>query len=124
MRKLFLAALLLLPATPAFATGTIHCRVGNAGPEIYFVVGRGAASAISQMTLRDGPRAFTTGVNAGSPAIAQSWLDARELKVDVIDSNAEFHVAQLRARRSGAGRYRGTLTYRGGRHAITCEFED
>jgi len=115
----------LLSAAPAFATGTIHCETSvRDGPEIYLVVGRGAAGSVTQMHLSGSAGQFTTGNGPTAPVISQTWLDRQELKVDVIDHNAEFHVARLIGRRAGENRYRATLRYRGRTYPMICAFED
>jgi hypothetical protein len=120
-----IALLALLSASPAFASGTIHCSSTERGaPEIYLVVGRGAGAAITGMHLSGPAGQFTTGAGAGSPAVSQSWLDERDLRIEVVDSNAEYHVARLIGRRAGENLYRATLRYRGRTHAMSCAFED
>ncbi len=120
-----IALVLLMAGAPALATGTIHCESTERGaPEIYLVVGRGAAAAISQMHLSGPAGEFTTGANASSPIVGQSWLDERELKVDVVNHNVEYHIARLIGRRAGENLYRATLRYRGRTHAMSCAFED
>lgn len=124
-RAVPIALLMLLGASPALASGTIHCESAERGaPEIYLVVGRGAGAAITGMHLSGPAGQFTTGAGPNSPAVSQSWLDARELKIEVVDRNAEYHVARLIGRRAGENLYRATLRYRGRNHAMACEFED
>jgi len=120
-----IAVATMLWTAPAFATGTIHCETNvRDGPEIYLVVGRGAAGSVTQMHLSGSAGGFTTGNGPTAPAISQTWLDQQELKVDVIDHNAEFHVARLIGRRAGENRYRATLRYRGRTFPMICAFED
>ena len=120
-----LLAAALIPAAPALATGSIHCSSTERGaPEIYLSIGRGAGAAIIQMSLSGPAGQFTTGAGPRAPIVAQSWLDERELKIDVIDHNVEYHIARLISRRAGENLYRGTLRYRGRTHAMSCEFED
>jgi hypothetical protein len=119
------ALVAMVASSPAFATGTIHC-VGAArdAPEIYLSVGRGVGSASVQMSLSSGDYQFTTGENPTSPVVSQSWLDDRELKVDVVDHNVEHFVARLSGQRAGEDHYRATLTFRGRTYEMTCTFED
>ena len=119
-----LIAAALIPAAPALATGTIHCSSTERGaPEIYLSIGRGAGAAIVQMSLSGPAGQFTTGAGPRAPIVSQSWLDERELKIEVIDHNVEYPVARLISRRAGENLYRGTLRYRGRTHAMTCESE-
>jgi hypothetical protein len=126
MRLAVPAALVALVASsPAFATGTIHCEgAARDAPEIYLSVGRGVGSTIQQMSLSSGNYRFTTGENPTSPVISQSWLDDRELKIDVVDHNVENYVARISGRRAGEDRYRVTHSFRGRTHAMNCTLED
>ena len=107
-------------ASPAFATGTISCRSTTSptdGPALSLVVGAGG---IVQARLVEGGRSFTTGDGAGAPMIAQSWLDRDQLKLDILDGNADERIARLDARRAGTG-YAGILILRGRQWRVRCQ---
>src|SRR5215208_1373407 len=94
MRKsLAVLAVSLLIAAPAHATGGLLCRTGGSHPiEVGLVIGHTVASSIVSARLRDG--------GAEVPVhIAHSWLDANELRLDLVDSNAIRHELRLRAKR-------------------------
>ena len=121
-----IAALAIFAAAPAMATGTILCR-SQLQPDLqlYLVIGRGAGSVIAQARLIDGSQVLATGVAPDGPAIAQAWLDDRDLRLDIVDSNHENYLARLVATRRGpTGRYAGSLRYRGRTFSITCRSED
>lgn len=127
MRTLLLfAALTALWSSPAFATGTIHCR-SQLQPDlqIYLVVGRGADAMIAQARLVDGNRELVTDDRPDSPRLGQAWLDQQDLRVDIVDSNHETMIARLLATRRGpTGRYAGSLRYSGRTYSITCRSEE
>src|SRR5215208_3827444 len=82
MRKsLAVLAVSLLIAAPAHATGGLLCRTGGSHLiEVGLVIGHAVAPSIVSARLRDG--------GAEVPVhIAQSWLDADELRLDLVDSN-------------------------------------
>ncbi len=127
MRSIHLfAALAAFAASPALATGTIHCRSSlQPDLELYLVVGYGADPMISQARLIDGSQTLVTGHEPDTPRIAQGWLDDRDLRLDIVDSNLENSIARLLAvRRGPTGRYAGTLRYRGRTYSMTCRSEE
>ena len=110
---LALAALVLLTATPAWATGDIACR--TAGPDpiaLDLVVGHAALSAIVSARLTEGGRPVPA-------AIAQSWLDGEELRLDLADPAAMRHELRLKTRRIG-DHYDGSVWRAGKRHWVRC----
>ncbi len=120
-----IAALAALAASPALATGTIHCR-SQVTPDLqlYLVIGGGAEPMIAQARLIDGNQELVTGVGPDAPAIAQGWLDEVDLRLDIVDANNENTIARLLAiRRGPTGRYAGTLRYRGRTYSVTCRTE-
>lgn len=121
-----IAVLALLAATPAAATGTIHCR-SQLTPDLqlYLVVGHGAEPMIAQARLIDGNQTIVTGDGPESPRMAQAWLDDVDLRLDIVDANHENTIARLIATRRGpTGRYAGSLRYRGRTYSITCRTEE
>jgi hypothetical protein len=120
-----LAAATLFAAAPTFATSTIECNAaGRARLGFYLNVGSGPGQAISGVHLFEGRTEVTAGLNRTSPAIAQSWIDERDLRLDLIDSNAEHYVARLNARKTRQDTYVGTLVYNGRTYPMTCTWQD
>ena len=74
-------------AGPALATSGLQCRpTSGSGPALDLVVGHGAGPVLVQARL------------AGEPmAVAQSWIDARYLWLDLVDADASRYEAKLRA---------------------------
>jgi hypothetical protein len=118
-----IAAALFCAASPALATSTILCRSTTSpthGPALSLVVGHGAASGIFQAHFRHGEESFTTGAGTGAPAIVQSWIDDRQLKLEIADANAEAIVTRLDTRRRAGSSYAGILIHRGRTWRVRC----
>jgi len=121
-----LAAALLGIASPALATSTIRCTsvaAPSSGPTLDVSVGNGAAGGIFQARFSLGSERYTTGEGAAAPAIVQSWIDARELKLEVADANAETIITRLDTRARAGGDYLGTLSHRGRTWRVRCSEE-
>ena len=121
-----IAAALACAASPAFATSTILCRSTispSDGPELALIAGHGAASGIFQAQFSLGNERFTTGQGAGAPAIVQSWIDERQLKVQIADANAEAVIIRLDTRRRAGDSYSGILIHRGRTWRVRCSEE-
>jgi hypothetical protein len=111
----FVAAvpLMLLAAAPAHATGGLICRTSGQSPiELALVVSHVAVPVVVSARLNDGGRDVPT-------ALAQAWLDPREVRVDLIDKQAIRHELRLRAVRRGAA-YDGALWRLGQRRWVRC----
>jgi hypothetical protein len=116
-----IAAILCAAASPAFATSTILCRSTISptdGPALSLVVGTGG---IVQARLIQGAEPFTTGEGAGAPMIAQTWLDRWQLKLDIVDGNADVRIARLDTRRRAGEDYLGILILHGRTWRVRCE---
>jgi hypothetical protein len=117
MKKLALAALSsMLAATPALATGGMICRTAGAHPiEIALVISHTAVPAVVSARLTD---------NGGQVpvAVAQSWLEANELRLDLTDKQALRHEARLRVKANGRA-YDGSLWRSGDRRWVRCREE-
>lgn len=114
------ALTLACAATPAFATSTIMCAARDwPGLDVAIIVGHGAAGAVAQVTISLGGEEITTGVGDNPPMIAQAWIDENELKLDIVDANAEHRLARLVTRRRGRA-YVGTLLFRGQTIRVRC----
>ena len=110
---LALIALGLGAATPAWATGGIACR--TAGPDpiaLDLVVGHGAVSTIVSARLTHAGRQVPV-------AIAQSWLDGEELRLELVDPAAMRQELRLITRRAG-DRYDGSVWRAGKRRWVRC----
>ena len=99
---LFIAAG-LAHASPAHATGGLICR--SAAGEVSLTVSHTVAPAIVAARLSLNGRLVPT-------AIAQSWIDRSEIRVDLTDPNATRIEARIRAKRNGDV-YEGALARRG-----------
>ena len=116
-----IAAILCAAASPALATGTILCRSTISptdGPALSLAVGAGG---IVQARLIQGGDPFTTGAGAGAPMIAQTWLDRWQLKLDIVDANADARIARLDTRRRVGEDYLGILILHGRTWRVRCE---
>ncbi|WP_166038290.1 hypothetical protein [Sphingosinicella sp. YJ22] len=116
----FVTAALMTSATPALATGSASCR-GTINPEITLdlVIGHMVGPVIAQARFGDG-----TVTGDGGATIAQSWLDAQALHVDIVDANGSQYIARLRTTRpSERGQYAGTLRYGGRQYQVRCRVE-
>lgn len=112
-KLLFAPALALVAATPAHATGGLFCSTAGAHPiELQLVIGHNAVSAVVQARLRDNGRDVPV-------ALAQSWLERNEVRVDLVDPNALRHELRLRAKLRG-NHYDGSLWRGGKRRWVRC----
>jgi hypothetical protein len=116
------AALAWIAATPASATSGMSCTpVSGAGPGLGLVVGHGVAPVLVAATIRDGRRLLSTAGSAPALAIAQSWIDGQELRVDLVDRNATRFEGRLRARFAARGRPAvGTFSRNGRIQRVRC----
>jgi hypothetical protein len=125
VRRLALLALPLLGiAAPASATGGFHCEATDGSNlAISGTVGRVIGAPLIGASLHLGDRTLSTTDEPPLIAIGRSWLDEREMRVDLVDANAERFEAQLRARPRGDGTATGTLVREGRTHRVRCELE-
>jgi hypothetical protein len=120
------AAALLGTASPAVASSTIACRstISPAtGPALALSVGSGEAAGIFQARFELGGEHYATGEGPGAPAIVQSWIDERQLKVEIADANAESVLTRLETWRRAGNDYLGTLRHRGRTWRVRCSEE-
>lgn len=116
------AAIALFTATPAMATSTILCTAPAwPGLDMAIVVGHGMAGGIVQATISLGGEELST-VGEDGPRIGQAWIDEDELKLDIVDANADRRLARLDTRRRGAA-WVGTLQFRGRTVRARCTEE-
>ena len=114
MKRLVLAAICsALTATPAFATGGMICRTAGAQPvEIALVISHTAVPSIVSARLTDNGRDIPVSV-------AQSWLEAKEVRLDLTDKQALRHEARLNVQANGRS-YDGSLWRSGKRRWVRC----
>jgi hypothetical protein len=114
MRR-FLVAIVaaLVGAAPAHATGGLVCRTAGARPiSLWLVVSHTVVSAIVSARLGDNGRDIPV-------SLAQSWLDPKGLRLDLVDKNAMRHELRLRAKANGRF-YDGSLWRNGQRRWVRC----
>src|SRR5688500_11572845 len=107
MKHLLLALLLVVPASPALATGGFVCRSAGAAP-IEVSIGFGHVPGSPLILTRLADNGHQVPVQS-----AQWWLDNREMRLVLINPEAMREALVLRARRSGYV-YDGSMV-RGGR---------
>lgn len=114
MKKLTLAPLcLLLAATPAEATGGLVCRTAGSNPvQVALVISHTVVPSVVSARLIDNGRDVPVSV-------AQSWLEAKEVRLDLTDRQALRHELRLRAQANGRS-YDGSLWRSGKRRWVRC----
>ena len=113
MKATFLLVPLALAAAPAHATGGLICRTAGAKPiETWVVVSHTAVSAVVSARLADNGRDIPV-------AVAQSWLDPNEFRLDLTDKNAVRHELRIRTKVNGSF-YDGSLWRGGKRRWVRC----
>ena len=116
MKRLLLAVptLLLVPAPAAATTGLVCSTAGNRQVQIALVIGHAAVPAVVSARLTEDRREI-------SVVTAQSWFDAREVRVDLVDRDAMRHEARLRASwRASSRSYDGSILRNGQRRWVRC----
>ncbi|WP_458390115.1 hypothetical protein [Sphingomonas sp. F9_3S_D5_B_2] len=89
------------------------CRTAGVRPiELGLVISHTAVPAVISARLREGTRDVPVQV-------AQSWLEASELRLDLVDPNAVRHELRLRTKRAGRT-YDGTLWRAGKQRWVRC----
>ena len=125
MRYALIAAVAALTAAaPALATGGFECRATDgSGLRISGVVGHGIASPLGAVQLIEGRRMLSTADARPAIAIGQSWIDSREIRLDLVDPQGLRYEAQLRTSRMLRNQGTGTLIRNGRRHPVRCTTE-
>ena len=123
-RFLFSGLVLLFAATPAFATGGFDCRTTD-GSDIMMsgTIGRVIGAPLVAAHLQVDGRMIGTNDPEPQIAIARSWIDQHEIKVDLADAQAERFAAELRVRLTRRGDGNGTLIRDGRTHPVYCTVE-
>lgn len=123
MRRALPIALALLTASPALATGGFHCEATDgSGVGMSGSIGRVPGNPLVGASLHLGERTLSTYDAPPVIAIGRSWIDEREIRVDLVDANAERFEAQLRVRVTRR-RVAGTLVREGRTRRVRCETE-
>jgi hypothetical protein len=114
MKKLVTGALLGICASgAAHATGGLTCRSADTRPiELRLVIGHAAVSSIVSARLSE------RGSNV-PVSVAQSWVDAKELRLDLVDRNGVRRELRLTARSNGRT-FDGTVLRNGQRRWVRC----
>ena len=124
MRFARIAALAAFVSSPAFATGGFECRATDrSGISVSGVIGHGIASPLVSVWLVEGRRTLSTAGERPMLAIGQSWIDSREIRLDLVDAQGLRHEAQLRAKWMVRNQGSGTLIRNGRRHPVRCTIE-
>ena len=100
-------------AAPAQASGGLLCRTAGARPiDLRLVVSHTAVAAVVSARLIDDGRDVPV-------ALAQSWIEPGELRIDLVDREAQRHELRLRARQNGRF-YDGSVWRGGKRRWVRC----
>ena len=125
MRIAILTALaaFVLPSAAA-ATGGFDCRATDrSGLRISGVTGRGIVTPLVSARLSAPGRMISTSGERPQAAIGQSWIDSREIRLDLVDPQAMRFEARLRARITLRNQATGTLVRAGRTHPVRCTIE-
>lgn len=113
MKKIAFAISAMIAAGPAHATGGLICRTAGSQPlTVALVISHTAVPSVVSARLTDNGREVTV-------AVAQSWLEPSELRVDLTDKNVMRHELRLRVKRSGDA-YDGSVWRLGRRRWVRC----
>jgi hypothetical protein len=123
-KSLLALACLIGAAAPAAATGGYACATTGAAPlRLAIVTAHGIVPAVAQVRLTEGGRTLSSAAPGARLLIAQSWIDARELKLDLTDAGLQRYEARLRARITGRLTAVGSITRNGVTRPIRCSIE-
>lgn len=128
MRPRFVSRVMLslagfaLPGSAA-ATGGLFCRPAGKddAPTLSLVIGHGATGTMFGATLDDGARSRSTMGDDAPLVLLQSWIDERQVLLELADRAVTERIALFKGRPNRTGGATGTLTYRGRSHAMRCE---
>lgn len=120
-RGFLLVGALLLLSTPAHATSGYSCSTSGDTPiTIDIVIGHAVAPLIAQVRLTENERTLSTEGDPPELSIAQSWIDDKELRLDLSDPNLERYEAQLRLRIKSELSATGTLKRNDKSYKLSC----
>ena len=125
MKRILIALPMLLASTPALATGGFDCRTTD-GSNITMsgTIGHVIGAPLIAAHLRIGNQP-TLGTTDPDPQIfiVRSWIDARDLWVDLGGPTGDRIETQLRVRIGARGTASGTLLRNRRTHPVRCEVE-
>jgi hypothetical protein len=123
-RTFFLGLPMLFVAGPAFATGGFACETTDgSGIAIGGTIGHVVGAPLVGAWLEVGGRMRATTDTPPALSVGRSWIDEREIRVDLVDPNFERLEAQLRVQTTDGGEARGTLVLGRASHPVRCELE-
>ena len=124
MRHVLLFLGLACAASPALATGGFECRAEDrSGLVLRGAVGHVIGSPLISAQLVTRTATYATAGSRPQLAIGRSWIDEREIRVDLVDLQATRFEAQLRARIMLRNQAVGTLVRAGRTHPVRCTLE-
>jgi hypothetical protein len=120
-RRFLVAAALLALGAPAHATSGYSCSTSGANPILIdIVIGHAVAPLIAQVRLTENERIWSTAGDPPDLSIAQSWIDDKELRLDLTDPNVERYEARLRLRIKSELAATGTLERNDKSYKLSC----
>ena len=123
MRYHLLTALPLLAlGSPALASGGYQCTAAD-GTRVAIVIGHAVAPAIAQVRIEEEGRSVSTTGEAPDLRLLQSWVDDKEIRIDLVDAAVMRFEARLRVRVTGPLAATGTLDRGGQVQKIACSGE-
>ena len=100
-------------SAPAHATTGLICSTAGSPPiHLALAISHTAVPSVVSVRLTDNRREVPV-------VTAQSWFDAGEIRIDLVDRNAMRHEARVRAVKRGNA-YDGTLWRGGKRRWVRC----
>lgn len=121
-RAVGLALFAVVFPTSALATSGLLCTpIGGAGPKLSLVIGEGLAG----VNLIERGRILSTFDKKRAFKIAQSWIDERDVRLDLVNRIANRHEVRLRAsfdkrQTRGPTSASGTLQRLGRTYRVRC----
>lgn len=110
-------------AAPAYASAGLYCEAKGDGPALSLVITRGLPGGIFGATLDHAQESRTTMGEDAPLVLVQSWIDERQILVDLGDKDVTEYVAKLRAKPIRDEGAVGTLEYKGRKYPVRCSGE-
>jgi hypothetical protein len=119
------AAALLLAASPAFATSSIHCRTRAGGPDIWLTVPNERGTGISSMRILNGREEIVANAQPRRrPWIVLSRVNRESLRVTVVFGRGmSATLASLNASRRGVP-YLGLFIWGDRSFRVRCYWDE
>lgn len=110
--------------SPAMATGGYSClATDKSGIEFHATVSRTIIPNVVGVIFIADKKEYTTNGENAPWMLAQSWIDKNQAMFDLVIAETQEPVVAVRARQTNTDFSKGTLTYQGVTHPVTCEFE-